>query len=127
MEFTMQDHGYEVELDFRNLMISSDETKGVRPYVLLVSSVAGCSGMVLRKMLNKMRISFDDIAMSADVKRNPEEADRVEEIKLHFVITGKEISEKKMKRAMELTHKNCSMIQSVKDSIRIVETYEIQP
>ena len=122
----MQDHGYEVELDFRNLMISSDETKGVRPYVLLVSSVAGCSGLVLRKMLNKMRVSFDDIAMSADVKRNPEEADRVEEIKLHFVITGKEIPEKKMKRAMELTHKNCSMIQSVKDSIRIVETYEIQ-
>jgi len=126
MEFTMRENGYEAEFDFGTLTISSNETAGFRPYTLLVSSVAGCSGVVLRKVLNKMRISFDEIAISADVKRNPDEADRVEEIKLHFVITGKEISEKKLERAMELAHKNCSMVQSVKDSIRIIETYEIQ-
>lgn len=126
MEFTMHENGYKSEFEFGTLTISGDETEGFRPYTLLVSSVAGCSGLVLRKVLNKMRIPFDDISISADVKRNPDEADRVEEIKMHFVISGKDIPEKKLERAMALAHKNCSMVQSVKDSITIVETYEIR-
>lgn len=122
----MHENGFDSQFEFETLTISGDETKGFRPYALLVSSIAGCSGLVLRKVLNKLRIPFDDITISADVKRNPDEADRIEQIKLHFVISGKEIAEKKLERAMALTHKNCSMVQSVRDSINIVETYEIQ-
>lgn len=122
----MHENGFDSQFEFETLTISGDETKGFRPYALLVSSIAGCSGLVLRKVLKKLRIPFDDITISADVKRNPDEADRIEQIKLHFVISGKEIAEKKLERAMALTHKNCSMVQSVRDSINIVETYEIQ-
>ena len=126
MEFTMHENGFESEFDFGKLTISSNDEFGFRPYALLVSSIAGCSGGVLKKVLTKMRIEFDDIKINADVKRNPDAADRVEEIKLHFTIFGNDLSEKKVQKALELSSKNCSMVQSVKDSINVIETFEIK-
>ncbi|WP_087973798.1 OsmC family protein [Oceanobacillus rekensis] len=126
MEFTMHENGFESEFDFGKLTISSNDEFGFRPYALLVSSVAGCSGGVLKKVLTKMRIEFDDIKIAADVKRNPDAADRVEEIKLHFTIFGNDLSEEKVTKALELSTKNCSMVQSVKGSINVIETFEIK-
>jgi putative redox protein len=126
MEFTMHENGFESEFDFGKLTISSNDEFGFRPYALLVSSIAGCSGSVLKKILIKKRIEFDDIKIVANVKRNPDAADRVEEIKLHFTIFGNDLSEKKIEKALELSTKNCSMVQSVKDSINVIETFEIK-
>src|SRR5690606_35312034 len=125
MEFTMNEHGFQSEFDFGTLNVSSNENFGFRPYALLVSSVAVCSGLTLRKILEKMRIPFTDLKITADVKCNEEEANRVEEIALKFIITGTNIPERQVEKALALTKKNCSMVQSVKDSIRIMETYEI--
>ncbi|GAB3049497.1 OsmC family protein [Virgibacillus ainsalahensis] len=126
MEYNMTENGFQTEFEFGTLDISSNDEYGFRPYALLVSSVAVCSGGVLRKVLDKMRIAFEDIKIKAEVKRNPDVADRVEEIKLHFRIYGKDIPENKIEKAMALTRKNCSMVQSVQDSIRIEETFEIK-
>jgi len=126
MEFTMHDNGFESEFDFGKLTISGNDEYGFRPYALLVSSIAGCSGGVLKKVLEKMRIDFDDIKISADIKRNPDIANRVEEIKLHFTIFGSNLNEKKIAKAMALSNKNCSMVQSVKGSIDVIETFEIR-
>ncbi|SIA89104.1 OsmC-like protein [Mycobacteroides abscessus subsp. abscessus] len=54
-----------------------------------------------------------------------EEANRVSKISVHFTITGKNLKEEKIQKAMELTRKNCSMVQSVKDSIEIEETFTL--
>ncbi|WP_249869520.1 OsmC family protein [Oceanobacillus saliphilus] len=126
MEFTMHENGFESEFDFGKLTISGNDEFGFRPYALLVSSVAGCSGGVLKKVLTKMRIDYDDIRIAADVKRVPEEANRVEEIKLHFTLIGNDIDGNKVEKALELSTKNCSMVQSVKGSINVIETFEIQ-
>lgn len=61
-----------------------------------------------------------------EVVRVEEEADRVSKVHIHFTLKGN-IDENKMERVMELTRKNCSMVQSVKDSIEIIETYELVP
>lgn len=126
MEFKMNENGFESEFEFGQLTISSNDEHGFRPYTLMVSSIAGCSGGVLRKVLNRMRIDFNDIKITADVKRNPDAADRIEEVHMHFIVSGEHITDKKMEKALELTRKNCSMVQSVLDSIQITETYEIK-
>lgn len=120
----MKDVGFYTETSHGRLDISGDEEHGFRPYQLLVSSIAVCSGGVLRKILEKMRMDVKDIQIHADVKRNEEKADRVEQIHLHFKITGTNLNEQKIERALALTRSNCSMIQSVKDSIDVVETIE---
>ena len=73
-----------------------------------------------------MRMPAENISIEViKVKRNTEEANKLEKIHIHFIIEGAEIVETKMQRVMELTKKNCSMVQSVIESIEIVETYEI--
>ncbi|CAM3886654.1 OsmC family protein [Mesobacillus thioparans] len=126
MEFKMKpDVGFYTETGFGRLDIAGDEEYGFRPYQLLVSSVAVCSGGVLRKVLEKMRMEIQDIHIQADAEREDEEANRVSKITVHFRIAGSDLDEKKIEKAMVLTRKNCSMVQSVVGSIEVEETFEI--
>lgn len=122
----MTENGFETTTAFGQLTISGNEDYGFRPYQLLVSSVAVCSGGVLRNILEKMRMPAENVTIEVkEVHRNPEMANRVEKIHLHFIIEGQLIDASKMDKVFELTKKNCSMAQSVIDSIELVETYEI--
>jgi putative redox protein len=126
MEFKMKpDVGFYTETGFGRLDIAGDDEYGFRPYQLLVSSVAICSGGVLRKVLEKMRMEIEDIHIQADAERVEEEANRVSKIIVHFRIAGSNLDEKKIEKAMVLTRKNCSMVQSVVGSIEVEETFEI--
>ena len=126
MKYVMTEHGLETELEFGKLSISGDETKGFRPYQLLVSSLVGCSGGVLRKVCEKMRMPIEDMEIEVmEVLRNPEEASRLEKVHIHFKLRGNQLEEAKVEKAMNLTKKNCSMVRSVDQSIEVVETFEI--
>ncbi|SIT93150.1 OsmC family protein [Edaphobacillus lindanitolerans] len=125
MKYSMTEHGFRTETQFGTLDVSANDEYGFRPYQLMVSSIAVCSGGVLRKVLDKMRMPAEDITIEVkDLYRNPDEADRIERIHLHFTIKG-DVNESKMPRVMELTKKNCSMVRSVENSIDVKETYEI--
>lgn len=125
MEFKMKDGGFFTELSYGRLDVSGDETYGFRPYQLLVSSLAVCSGGILRTILEKMRLDVQDIQITANAERNKEKANRVEKVSLHFKITGTNLKEEKLEKAMELTKKNCAMVQSVEGSIVVAESFEI--
>ncbi|ARD48277.1 OsmC family protein [Sporosarcina sp. P33] len=126
MIFHMTEHGFETETEFGKLHISSDEEKGFRPYQLMVASIAVCGGGVMRKILDKMRMPADDIAVDVkEVVRSQDDASRILKMHLHFTVTGSNITEDKMPRVMELTEKNCSMLQSVIGCIDVVKTFEI--
>lgn len=125
MQFEAKENGFVTRLSYGDLHVSGDEQYGFRPYQLLVSSIAVCSGGVLRKVLDKMRMPCTDMTVTAEVERNEEKANRVEKIHLHFVITGENLQEEKVKKAIEASRKNCPMVQSVQDSIEITETFEL--
>jgi putative redox protein len=127
MKFHVGENG-EVQGDFEygKLDISSNPEIGFRPVQLLISSLAGCSGGVLKKVLEKKRISFDSIEIESDIERNEEEANRVTKIALHYIVSGKNLDLYKVQKSLELAVKNCAMVQSVKDAIKIVETIEVR-
>ncbi|PLR86945.1 OsmC family protein [Bacillus sp. V33-4] len=125
MEFKMKESGFYSEFAFGRLDVSGNEQHGFRPFQLMVSSLAVCSGGVLRSILEKMRIQVEDITIDADVRRNEQEANKIEAVHLHFRISGKDLIAEKIEKAMKLTEKNCSMVQSVKGSIQITETFEL--
>ncbi|EDL62480.1 hypothetical protein BSG1_05539 [Bacillus sp. SG-1] len=126
VDFKMKEGGFITDLPYGQLEVSGNEEYGFRPYQLMVSSIAVCSGGVLRKILEKQRVNFKDISIKADVTRNVEMANRIEKVALHFTITGDGLKEEKIQKAMELTKKNCSMVQSVIGSIEVEETFEIK-
>src|SRR5699024_6014854 len=104
---------------FGDLHISSDDTKGYRPFQLMVSSIAGSSAGVFHKILEKQRLEYDHLLIDADVVRNEEQVNRIEKITLHITIERKDLNEKKLKRKLDMSKKNCSMVKKVNDSIEI--------
>lgn len=125
MKFSMTENGFIGDLPFGEIHVSSNEEFGFRPYQLLISSIAVCSGGVMKKVLEKMRMPAEDIQIELkELIRLDAEAGRVSKIHLHFILKGK-IDEEKMERVLELTRKNCSMVRSVENSIEIIETYEL--
>lgn len=126
MEFKMKEVGFTTQFEYGELHIAGDENHGFRPFQLMVSSIAVCSGGVLRKILEKKRMVIHDITIQADVVRNEQEANRLEKIHIHYLISGEDLQEHKIEQAVELANKNCPMAQSVKDSIEIVETFELK-
>jgi putative redox protein len=126
MKFEMKEVGFKTSVEYGELHVSGDEAYGFRPYQLMVSSIAVCSGGVLRKIFTKQRIEIEDMTIETDVVRNEAEANRLEKIHIHFIITGQNLKEEKVKKAVELSSKNCPMVQSVKGSIEVVETFELK-
>ncbi|WP_053365110.1 OsmC family protein [Bacillus sp. FJAT-27245] len=125
MIFKMKEVGFYTDLPYGRLDVSGNEEAGFRPYQLMAASVAVCSGGILRTILEKKRLQVEDIEIQTEVDRNPDEANRIEAIHLHFIITGKGLEESQVQKALELVGKNCSMAQSVKGSINIKETFEL--
>jgi putative redox protein len=123
--FSMTEDGFRTGLEYGQLVISGDENQGFRPYQLMTASIACCSGGVLRKILKKQRMDIDDLKVRAAVTRGDTDTKRMEKIHLHFVISGSGLDQKKIEKAVDLGFKHCSMVQSVKDSIAITESFEI--
>ncbi|WP_430788151.1 OsmC family protein [Virgibacillus flavescens] len=124
MKFYLKESGMRTSLDYGELSISGNEDYGYRPFQLMVASIAGCSGSVFRKILEKQRAEIEDLIITAEVDRNPKEANRIERISLHYSVKGYHLNKEKLYKNLELARKNCSMIRSVESSIKIEETLE---
>lgn len=126
MEFKNKETGgYMTEdLSFGSIDLAGDGVNGYKPVELFVASLAVCSGGMLRKVFDKMRVKINSIDISAESKRDMEKAGRFEKIHLHFRIKGEGLTERKIERAMELSRKNCSMTQTIIECVEVVETYE---
>lgn len=125
MKFHLKESSMRANLQYGELSVSGNEDYGYRPYQLMVASIAGCSGSVFRKILEKQRTEIEDLIITAEVDRNPKEANRIESIVLHYAVKGYNLNKEKLRKNLELSRKNCSMIRSVESSIKIEEKLEI--
>lgn len=122
MKYIVKDeHHIEAHLGHGNLVISGNEEIGFRPVEMLVSSVASCSGSIFHSILTKQRTNFSELSIQAEIERNKEEANRVVKIILHFTVKGKQLSESRLTRNLQITRRHCGMLRSVEKSIEIVE------
>ncbi|WP_368652720.1 OsmC family protein [Ornithinibacillus sp. 4-3] len=126
MKYILTETGIETELPHGTLKMSGEKEHGFRPGELLVASIAGCSGSVFRKILVKQRLELNELEITADVERNPDEANKITKITLHFEVGKTDISLEKLERNLKLARKNCPMVRSVEDSIEIKEYITIK-
>lgn len=119
----MTENGFKTDVEFGELHVSGDSHAGYRPYQLLLASIAVCSGGIMRKILDKKRMSYSMIKIKTKMERN--KTGKVTKVHLHFIITGLQIGDEAMGKIMRLTRKNCEMVQSVQDAIQITESFEL--
>ncbi|WP_017186720.1 OsmC family protein [Alkalibacillus haloalkaliphilus] len=124
MKFNVTDQHITTDLEYDQLVISGDESEGFRPFQLMVSSLAGCSVLVYKRILQKQKIEYDEMTVEAEVQRSDDAVNKIEKVNLHFKVTGHNLNEEKLQKSLNTASKNCSMVQSVVPTIEVEETVE---
>jgi len=95
------------------------ENSGPRPTELLLQAVAGCTGIDIISILQKMRLNPTAFQMDVKGERAEEHPKRFTTINIHYALDG-ELPEDKVVRAIQLSKdKYCSVSHSLNAEITV--------
>lgn len=100
---------------------------GARPMELLLMGLGACSSFDVVNILQKARQKISDCHVEVDAERVDEVPAVFSKIHLHFVVTGRELKEKQVEKAVGLSaDKYCSAsIMLGKAGVEITHSYAI--
>ena len=100
---------------------------GIRPMEMLLIGLGGCSSFDVMSILKKSRQQVTNCVAEVEAERADAIPAVFTKIHLHFIVTGKDLSEAQVKRAIELSaEKYCSAsIMLVKAGVEITHDYEM--
>jgi len=102
------------------------EDKGARPMEMLLLGLGGCSSIDVMLILNKSKQNVTDCVAEVSATRADNIPKVFTHIHVHFVVTGHQIDEGRVKRAVELSaEKYCSASLMLAKSAKITHSYEI--
>ena len=112
--------GYEVEFD-------AAQQWGCSPTESLLLSVAGCMGIDMVSFLKKMKCEITAYKMDIIGERNPVPPQYYTSIEMVINVTGKELTPKKLERAISLSQeKYCSVYHSLRKDMKVKVDYTFE-
>ncbi|SHF12569.1 OsmC family protein [Desulforamulus putei] len=100
--------------------------RGARPTEILLMSLAGCSGIDVVHILQKMHLSIDAFSVSVEGDRAETEPKFFTEIRLLYSLKGEALTPEKVERAIRLSQeKYCSIANNLNRVSKIVFAYEV--
>ena len=99
---------------------------GVRPMEMLLLGLGGCSSFDIVSMLKKGKQDLVDCEVEITAKRADTEPKVFTKIHLHFIVSGNNLSEKRVARAIELSaEKYCSASIMLGKTAEVSHDYEL--
>ena len=99
---------------------------GVRPMEMLLLGLGGCASFDIVSMLKKGKQNVIDCEVEITAKRADSEPKVFTNVHLHFIISGNNLTEKKVQRAIELSaEKYCSASIMLGKTAEITHDYEL--
>jgi putative redox protein len=99
---------------------------GPRPMEMLLLGMGGCTAFDVIYILKKARQDVEDCVVELEAERADQPPKVFTRIHAHFVIKGKNLSEKQVQRAVELSaDKYCSASIMLGKTAEITHDYEI--
>ena len=99
---------------------------GVRPMEMLLMGLGGCTAFDVVLILRRGRQDVTDCVVELEAERAPEPPKVFTRIHVHFIVTGRDLAEKHVKRAVELSaEKYCSASLLLAKTAEITHDYEI--
>ena len=101
----------------QNLFIDAGEEnggkgEGYRPKALMLSGLAGCSGLDVASLIKKMKLKVDDFKIEIDANLTEEHPKFYDKVSMDFHFHGNELNEKKLQRAVDLSiEKYCGVME----------------
>ncbi|WP_455366026.1 OsmC family protein [Kaarinaea lacus] len=99
---------------------------GVRPMEMVLLGTGACSAFDVVHILKKGRQPITDCVVEMSSERAETEPKVFTKIHMHFIVTGDNLPENQVKRAVELSaEKYCSATQMLNKTAEITHDYEI--
>jgi putative redox protein len=119
-EATVNGHTFIMDADAK----VGGEDKGPRPKTLLLASLAGCTGMDVISLLNKMRVVYTDLKINVSAEQTTEHPKIYKKIHITYIIKGRDIEREKVEKAVLLSQdKYCGVSAMLKKVSEI--TYQV--
>lgn len=110
-----------------NAKIEIDGKAGFSPKALLLSGLAGCSGIDVVEVLEKMRVPFADLKIEVEAEQTDEHPRVFKDIHINYIIRTAEENRDKVKKAIDLSlDKYCGVSAMLKKNSAIHYTITIQ-
>ena len=116
--------GHEVKID-GPIEVGGQE-KGMRPMELMLIGMAGCTSFDVVTIIKKSRKKIDGCEALINAERSENIPKVFTKIHIHFVITGEDLDENSVERAISLSaEKYCSATIMLSRSVTITHDFEI--
>ncbi len=121
---------FEADIEGYKITIDSDpefggQNKGPKPKPLMMVSLAGCTGMDVVSLMNKMRVEYDSVNIIVEGELTEEHPKHFTRMKVIYEIKGKNVDRGKVEKAVNLSKdKYCGVSYSYKQVMDV--EYEIK-
>lgn len=91
---------------------SGGKGEGYRPKALMLSSLAGCSGLDVASLIKKMKLEVTDFKIEIDANLTEEHPKYYDRVMMNFHFYGDNLNEKKLQKAVDLSvEKYCGVME----------------
>lgn len=88
------------------------EGNGFRPKALMLSALAGCSGLDVASLIKKMKLEVDDFHIETIANLTGEDPKFYDRVTVEYHFHGKNLDEKKLQKAVDLSvEKYCGVME----------------
>ena len=88
------------------------ESSGYRPKALMLSGLAGCSGLDVASLIKKMKLQVDDFQIETRANLTDEHPRYYDRVKMEYHFYGSKLDKKKLQRAVDLSvEKYCGVME----------------
>lgn len=89
--------------DAGSVLMDGNRVEGISPKALLLSGLSGCSAVDVVEILQKMRVPFSDLTVTASAEQTEEHPRVFKEILLVYSIKTAAENEDKVRKAIDLS------------------------
>ena len=88
------------------------ENAGARPKALMLTSLAGCTGMDIASLMKKMRAEAEDVQIDVSGELTEEHPKYYKKVKLEYRFYGKKLKKEKLQKCVDLSvEKYCGVME----------------
>lgn len=121
-----KDHEFISHLDDSSIKIDGSRKNGFGPKALLLAGLAGCSGIDIVDILQKMRVEFSHFSIEVKAAQTEESPKVYKDIYIAYKIKTAKEHESKVKKAIDLSlDKYCGVAAMLKKNSPIHYQLEI--
>lgn len=124
MAFKANVNGHEIILDAGEKV--GGENRGPRPKPLMMTALAGCTGMDVVSILKKMRIEFEDFSVIVDGNVTEEHPKQFSKMHVIYAFKGKNLPLEKIQKAVSLSEEQyCGVSATYRKAFEITSEIRI--